>query len=189
MERLQRSQSQRNTVGTSTPGPVNWNGASTSGNQVAQDKVVARLIQALEELKAKLEKRVETMEGEIRSLRLMKDEAAAEVEIWKKKALRTGNKRSRIALSPGAQLKVDSQSTPVKSPGKARLLSDHAAHAWIVELHNLEVNALKELRLQELNRRRAAEQCLAEMEERMESNGEAEDGNATFQSQGMPVEH
>ncbi|GBG88500.1 hypothetical protein CBR_g47971, partial [Chara braunii] len=37
----------------------------------------------------------------------------------------------------------------------------------IVELHNLEVNALKELRLQELNRRREAEQQLAEMKEKL----------------------
>ncbi|GBG91329.1 hypothetical protein CBR_g52215 [Chara braunii] len=108
IEKLQSLQMLKNGSTSQT----NWNGTSCSGNQVAQDEVFARLMQSQEELKSKLEKRVESIEGEIRSLKLMKDEATAEAEVWKKEALRTGNKRSRIALSPSAQLRADSRSTP-----------------------------------------------------------------------------
>ncbi|GBG77276.1 hypothetical protein CBR_g23605 [Chara braunii] len=102
------------------------------------------------------------MEDEIRSLKLMHESAVQEAETWKREALHSGNKRTHIALSPSA--KSGLQVTPVKSAAGKRTLGDPSR---LVKLHNLEVNALKELRLQELNRRREDEQQLAEMKERL----------------------
>ncbi|GBG62590.1 hypothetical protein CBR_g31226 [Chara braunii] len=139
-----------------------------SSSYTHQDDAIAILMRRQEEMRIKLElavgaqKKVESLEAQVCSLEKLRDEITAEAETWKKEALRSGNKRSRIALSPSAQSREACLTTPVKSTCRPQVDMSH-----LKELHNLEVNALKGLRLQELNRRRETEHELAEMKKKI----------------------
>ncbi|GBG67908.1 hypothetical protein CBR_g1027 [Chara braunii] len=120
-------------------------GASTSKAAGGDDAFLARMMQEQEMMKQRLEtamkacQKMESLEEEIQTLKKSQEEAVMEAKNWKREALKSGNKRSRIATSPSAHLK----------------------------LHTLEVEALKELRLQELNRRREMEQENARLKEEL----------------------
>ncbi|GBG58962.1 hypothetical protein CBR_g24312 [Chara braunii] len=98
-------------------------------------------------------KKVETLEEELRCLKQSREAALQEAETWKNEALRTGNKRSRLATSPSSGQKMPVAATSAPSKERAGAGIGH-----LRELHNLEVDALKGMRLQELNWRREAEQ-------------------------------
>ncbi|GBG75881.1 hypothetical protein CBR_g21123 [Chara braunii] len=110
-------------------------GASTSAPTTGNDALLARILQEHDDMK-------DTVRGCCR-LRQSREEALQEAETWKKEALKSGNKRSRIATSPSSSLKMPPAATPAKG---------------LQEIHNLEVEALKALRLKELNWRWEAEQ-------------------------------
>ncbi|GBG74216.1 hypothetical protein CBR_g17929 [Chara braunii] len=119
---------------------------------ISNDELIARLLQEHEQMKVKMgqaadtSRRVQMMEDEIKALRSKHDEAIAEVETWKKEALRPGIKRSCTAMTPDPKLRSQPLTTPMKSAVKPA-----GDPAELVQLHRLEVNSLKELRLQELN--------------------------------------
>ncbi|GBG83322.1 hypothetical protein CBR_g37035 [Chara braunii] len=127
---------------------VRNDGASTSRPVVCDDALLARIMHEHEEIKAKLDaatttnQRVETLEASLKSIKQQHEEALQEAEDWKKETLKSGNKRSRMATSPSSQLKVPSSA--IRRP-----VTDTSQ---LTHLYTLEVNALKELRLQELNR-------------------------------------
>ncbi|GBG83367.1 hypothetical protein CBR_g37081 [Chara braunii] len=149
---------------------VDRSGASSSQAAVNNDRLIARLLQEQERMKAKMEsavsacKRVEALESEIRVLKQQQGEAVQEAERWKREALKSGNKRSRFASSPSYSAQKPPVATPRRSPSRERPVADPTQ---LKQLHNLEVEALKELRLQELNRRREAEQELAKLKEEL----------------------
>ncbi|GBG70983.1 hypothetical protein CBR_g8283 [Chara braunii] len=138
-------------------------GASSSRSVPGDDTLLARLMQEQEIMKKKMEsafntcKRMEGLEKELRVLKQSHEKAVLEAETWKKEALKSGNKRSQIATSPSSQLKMPLV-TPRHSPGRM----DNIQH-----VHNLEVEALQKLRLQEMNWRREAEQENARLKEQL----------------------
>ncbi|GBG66104.1 hypothetical protein CBR_g55447 [Chara braunii] len=137
--------------------------ASTSRSVPGDDAFLAHLMQEKELMKKKMEstldscKRMAGLEDELRALKQSHDEAIREAETWKKVALKSGNKRSRIATSPSSQLKMPPV-TPQHSPRRM----DNIRH-----MHNLEVETLKNLRLQEMNWRREAEQENVRLKEQL----------------------
>ncbi|GBG92119.1 hypothetical protein CBR_g54419 [Chara braunii] len=129
-------------------------GSSSSAPTTGNNALLARILQEHDAMKTRLEdaagacKHVELLETEVRTLRQSREEAVEEAETWRKEALKSGNKRSRIATSPSSSLKMPPAATPAKDKSAANLR----------QLHNMEVDALKAMRLQELNWRREAEQ-------------------------------
>ncbi|GBG83361.1 hypothetical protein CBR_g37075 [Chara braunii] len=134
-------------------------GASTSNPSVGNDALLARVLLEHEDMKSRLEnmagacKRVEMLEAELRQLKQSREEALQEAETWKNEALKSGNKRSRLATSPSSGLKMPPAAT--LAPSKERR---GVGTCQLGELHNLEVDALKGMRLQELDWRWEAEQ-------------------------------
>ncbi|GBG64769.1 hypothetical protein CBR_g46725 [Chara braunii] len=112
------------------------------------------------------------MEEELCTLKQAREVALQEAEAWKKEALKSGNKRSRLATSPSSGLEIPSAATC--APSKER------RNSRLRELHNLEVDALKGMRLQELNWRREAEQ---ENEKLKEQQREIERENAKLKEE------
>ncbi|GBG68708.1 hypothetical protein CBR_g3250 [Chara braunii] len=149
--------------------------ASTSRQTYNSDAALAHLLQEQKEMRAKLEsavgacRRVETLENELWLIKQSHDDAIQEMETWKKEALRTDNKRSHIATSPASTLKMPPAATPRRSPSKEQMEQT----AQLRQLHNLEAETLKELRLQELNRRREAEQENARLKEELAKRSRA----------------
>ncbi|GBG80205.1 hypothetical protein CBR_g30571 [Chara braunii] len=131
-------------------------GASTSNPAIGNDALLARVLQEHEDLKSRF-----SLEVELRTLKQSREEALQEVETWKNEALKSGNKRSRLATSPSSGLKMPPTITP--APRKERSGADASK---LQQLHNLEVDALKGLRLQEMNWRREAEQENERLKER-----------------------
>ncbi|GBG62184.1 hypothetical protein CBR_g29384 [Chara braunii] len=145
---------------------VRNDGASTSQPIVRDDAVLARLLQGHEEMKlrpaAVANKRVEPLEEALRIMKQQHESALTDAENWKKEARRSGNKRSRLAASPSSQLKM----APSSTPRNAQVERPAVYPAQLVHLHTLEkLKDLKELRLQELNRRREAKQEIAKLKE------------------------
>ncbi|GBG76593.1 hypothetical protein CBR_g22472 [Chara braunii] len=144
-------------------------GATTSGQAVRDDALLARILHEHEEMKVKMEvaevanKRAESLEEALRLMKQRHEDALQEAETWKKEALQSDNKRSRVAISPSSQLRMPPAATPRKTPAERPPCDP----SQLVHLHALEVNALKELRLQELNRRREAEKENAKLKEEL----------------------
>ncbi|GBG82218.1 hypothetical protein CBR_g34500 [Chara braunii] len=134
-------------------------GASTSWPAIRDDALLARIMQEHEEMKAKQEtvtavnQRVEALEASLKAIKQQHEAALKDNEDWKKEALRTGNKRSRLATSPSSQLKI-----PSSVPRRPSAETGSVDPTQLAQLHTLQVNALKQLRLQELNQRWEAEQ-------------------------------
>ncbi|GBG70547.1 hypothetical protein CBR_g6673 [Chara braunii] len=86
----------RNTQGNSL-------GASTSKAAGGDDAFLARMMQEQEIIKQPMEtamkacQRMESLEEEIRTLKKAEEEAVMEAEIWKKEALKSGNKQQENA--------------------------------------------------------------------------------------------
>ncbi|GBG81076.1 hypothetical protein CBR_g31634 [Chara braunii] len=123
------------------------------------DNVLAKVMAEQERMKVQLEeaatakRRLEKIEKEMEILRQARDEAKIEAEAWRQEAIRPGSKRGCVALStPSAQATMLPRFTPTKTPA-ARV-----DYKELKELHQMEVDKLKELRLLELNGRREAEQ-------------------------------
>ncbi|GBG71639.1 hypothetical protein CBR_g9055 [Chara braunii] len=127
---------------------TNNSGASTSRPSVHDDALLAKMMQEHEDMKRRValasaaNKRAETLEASLRTIKQQQELAMQEVETWKKEALRTGNKRSRLATSSSAQLKI-----PATPPRKSSNDRPSIDPLQLAQLHTLEVNALKELRL------------------------------------------
>ncbi|GBG63745.1 hypothetical protein CBR_g39289 [Chara braunii] len=125
---------------------------SASTSRPPDDALLAKMMQEHEEMKMKLEaaavanKHVETVEESLRMIKQQHELAMQEAESWKREALRSGNKRSRLATSPPSQLKM-----PSTTPRKSSVERPTVDPTQLAQLHMLEVNTLKELRLQELN--------------------------------------
>ncbi|GBG85006.1 hypothetical protein CBR_g39470 [Chara braunii] len=141
---------------------IKGGGVRSTGN----DEAIACIMHEHEEMKAKVEQvagtagRIQLLEEEIKLLKQMREEALQEAQVWKKEALRPGNKRGCIAMTPDSKLKSHLPTTPAKS------IARPAGNPMeLTQLHRLEVASLKELRLQELNRRREAEQELDKAKE------------------------
>ncbi|GBG87602.1 hypothetical protein CBR_g45754 [Chara braunii] len=94
-------------------------GTSTSRMGVQDDALLARILQEREETKAKMEvatvanKRAESLEEALRLLKQQHEDALLEAENWKKEALQTGNKWSRLATSPSSTLKRSSSTLKI----------------------------------------------------------------------------
>ncbi|GBG80390.1 hypothetical protein CBR_g30758 [Chara braunii] len=150
-------------------------GASTTKMGVRDDALLARILQKHEEMKAKMDvataanKRVESLEEALRVLKQQHEDAVLEAENWKKEALQTGNKRSRMATSPTSTLKIPSSTLKISPDATPRKTPVERVEdpSQLMQLHTLEVNALKELRLQKLNRRQEAEQENAKLKEEL----------------------
>ncbi|GBG65283.1 hypothetical protein CBR_g50325 [Chara braunii] len=118
-------------------------GASTSTQTTGNDALLARMLQEHEDMKTSLErasgacKKVESLEAELRTLKQSHEEAVTEAEAWKKEALKSRNKRSRLTISPSSELKMPPATTPAN---KDRPVTDPSQ---LQQLHNLEVDALK----------------------------------------------
>ncbi|GBG71256.1 hypothetical protein CBR_g8678 [Chara braunii] len=136
------------------------------GRSNRNDEVIARMMQEHEEMKAKVEqfavtaRRIQSLEEEIKSLKQMREDALKEGKDWRKEALRPGNKHGCVAMTPDSKLRSHPPTVSAKSVAKPA--GDPTEQA---QLHRLEVVSLKELRLQELNRRREAEQELEKAKE------------------------
>ncbi|GBG65725.1 hypothetical protein CBR_g52319 [Chara braunii] len=162
---------------------VRNDGASTSRPPIRDDALLAKMMQEHEDMKGKLEtaavvnKRVELLEESVKAVKQQHEHALQEAEIWKKEALRYGNKRSWLATSLSSQLKM-----PLTTPRKSTLERPFVDPNQLAQLHTLEVNALKEMRLQELNRRCEAEQENARLKEKLaKRDAEREAPKSVFQ--------
>ncbi|GBG66272.1 hypothetical protein CBR_g57870 [Chara braunii] len=123
----------------------------THGN----DELLAKLMADQEKMKVQLDeaaaarKRLEKIEQEISCLRQARDDVKVEAEAWRQEALRPGSERGCVALStPSVQATVLPRCTPTKTP------TVRVDYKELKQLHQMEVDKLKELRLLELNGRR-----------------------------------
>ncbi|GBG90702.1 hypothetical protein CBR_g51211 [Chara braunii] len=124
---------------------------------------VERLKREQEELRAVADKRFTMLEEKISGLVKEKSEAEASVELWKAEALRPGNKRGSIAVeTPGTEARVRQRGTPCRPPTDPRL---NPVLKGMVDRHNLELNALKELRLKDAHDRIEAEKEVERLKE------------------------
>ncbi|GBG67430.1 hypothetical protein CBR_g565 [Chara braunii] len=129
--------------------------ASTSSTKatIEGEELIRQLLREQEAMKKKLEesiaaqKRLEILENEMTLMRTMRDEALKEVETWKNEALRPGNKRGCAAVTPTTVARTRNRATPEPTTGLA----------GIVHRHNLELEALKNLRIVDFNARREKE--------------------------------
>ncbi|GBG92308.1 hypothetical protein CBR_g55077 [Chara braunii] len=119
---------------------------------------------AMSEEKARSEKRFAAMEEEIARLKKANAETLGAVETWKAEALRPGNKRGGVAVTPSPvpRSRMRTRYTPVVSPPFDK---EQAKQAMADQEHEIEL--LKEWRLRELNGRRKAEQELEKLKEQM----------------------
>ncbi|GBG92223.1 hypothetical protein CBR_g54766 [Chara braunii] len=132
------------------------------------DDILARLMTDQERMKIQLDealaarRRMETLEKEMTTIRLARDEARAEAEAWRQEAIRPGSKRGCIALStPTSQATTLPRQTPAKAP------TVRVEYKDLKHMHQLKVDTLQEMRLRELNTRREAEQELELANERI----------------------
>ncbi|GBG82999.1 hypothetical protein CBR_g36528 [Chara braunii] len=141
------------------------NSSTMNKNTTDSDEFICRLLRDQDAIKARLDealtapRRLDTMEKEMSSLRQMRDDAITETEQWRIEALRPGNKRGCVVVTPGTQGRARPRATPLKSP---EVVVDYAG---LVHRHSLEVKTLQDLRLKELNARREVEQELERLKE------------------------
>ncbi|GBG66071.1 hypothetical protein CBR_g55414 [Chara braunii] len=104
------------------------------------------------------------MEEEIARLKKANADALGAVETWKTKALRPGNKRGSVAVTPSLvpRSRMRTRLTPTVSPPFHK---EQAKQAMAEQEHEIEL--LKKWRLRNLNGRREAEQELDRLKEHM----------------------
>ncbi|GBG66784.1 hypothetical protein CBR_g68770 [Chara braunii] len=128
-------------------------------------KRVERLKREQEELRAVADRRFAMLEENISGLVKEKSDAEASAELWKAEALRPGNKRGSIAVeTPSTEARVRQRGTPCKPPTDPRV---NPFLKGMVDRHNLEVNALKELRLKDAHDRIKAEKEVVRLRDAM----------------------
>ncbi|GBG88755.1 hypothetical protein CBR_g48283 [Chara braunii] len=114
------------------------------------------------------EQRMATLEEQVTILRRMKDDAVNEAEAWKLEAQRPGNKRGgvTIGVTPGTRARVRSRCTPTQTiaPPKKMMLEEYRD---FVQLHEDEVNLLKDMRSKEVQRRKEAEEEAERVKEQL----------------------
>ncbi|GBG80264.1 hypothetical protein CBR_g30630 [Chara braunii] len=139
-----------------------------STNAMIQDNdgLLARLLAEQDKMKAQLEdalaakRRLEAIEKEMGEVIRARDEARADAEKWQEEALRPG-KRGCITLSTPV---AKSNLRPVRStPLKSSVASVNLKR--VADMHRLEVETIQEMRIQEFNARREAEQELDKAKE------------------------
>ncbi|GBG79320.1 hypothetical protein CBR_g29469 [Chara braunii] len=125
------------------------------------DELLAKLMADQERMKVQLDeaaaarKRLEKLEQEISCLRQARDDTKAEAEAWRQEVFLPSSKRGCVTLSiPSVQATVLPRCTPTRTP------TVRVDYKELKQLHQMEVDKLKELQLLELNERREAEQEL-----------------------------
>ncbi|GBG64595.1 hypothetical protein CBR_g45652 [Chara braunii] len=133
-------------------------GASTS------ECIFDKYEREIEEERARSDRGLTAMEGEIARLRSANEEAVVAADVWKSEALRPGNKRGSIVVTatpvPGVRTRArtDSLLSPSVEDLKLKEKVEHQEH---------EIELLREWRLRELKGRREAEQELKLLTEKM----------------------
>ncbi|GBG68555.1 hypothetical protein CBR_g3099 [Chara braunii] len=148
--------------------------ASTSATgPMGNTDELARLRREQLDVKTATEKRLANLEEVIFALQKQCEVAEANAEAWKSEALRPGNKRGSVAI--GQTLTTDAgvrpRVTPAVRPRVTPAASPCAAGTVnlqikaIVERHQQEVELLKEMRLREVNARKASEDEVERLKE------------------------
>ncbi|GBG80191.1 hypothetical protein CBR_g30557 [Chara braunii] len=136
--------------------------------------VVDKLKREQEEARVVADRRFAMMEEKIVALIKGKEEAEANVELWKAEAHRPGSKRGNIVVcTPATEARVRPRNASVvrtasTSAGMARTegRADPVIKG-IVERHQMEINVLKELRLKDVGGRIEAEKEVERLKEAM----------------------
>ncbi|GBG66677.1 hypothetical protein CBR_g66812 [Chara braunii] len=137
--------------------------ASTSKAQLHEnnDGLIAKMFAEQERMKLLLEdaltskKRLELIEQEMKNVKATIDEARAEADRWQEEALRPGNKQGCVAHN--TPVPRTSTRPQANTPGPTPAVADYKN---MMEMHRMEVEAVKEMRASEVNARKEAEQEL-----------------------------